>query len=175
MSVVDSATKAASAGSYVLQATSHTEPGISLLITEAPLDYVRAISSVRSPAAGATVVFVGTTRDNFAGKQVKSLSYSAYVPRAMRSMLAIAKDLLSKHDLQAISIQHRLGPVAIGEESIVIAVSAAHRTEGWRAGEEALELCKDRVEIWKLEKLEGEDGEGTYKANRDGKMGLRVD
>lgn len=72
---------------------------------------------------------------------------------------------------------HRLGEVPVGEDSIVIAVASVHRTEAWRAGEEALELCKERVEVWKLESFADEEGEGgaVWRANRDGKVGVRVD
>ena len=69
---------------------------------------------------------------------------------------------------------HRLGTVPIGEESVIIAVAAPHRQAAWRAGEEALELVKERVEIWKLEEFKGEDG-GVWKANRDGIAGVKLD
>ena len=67
---------------------------------------------------------------------------------------------------------HRLGTVPIGEESILIAVSSPHRQAAWRAGEEALEECKARVEVWKREEFEGEGG--VWRANRDGAMGEKV-
>ena len=72
-----------------------------------------------------------------------------------------------------IAIVHRLGNVPIGEESILVCVSTAHRTAAWRAGEEALELCKERVEVWKLEQFADEEG-GVWKANRDGTMGMKT-
>ena len=50
---------------------------------------------------------------------------------------------------------HRLGIVPIGEESILIAVSSPHRQAAWRAGEEALEECKEKVEVWKKEEFGG--------------------
>jgi len=160
----------------------HTEPGIHVALTHSPLSSDEAISFVKSPAAGAVVLFAGTTRNVFNDRRVLSLAYSSYQPRALRSMLAIARDLKSKHHLEAICMIHRLGDVPIGEESILIAVSTPHRKAAWLAGEEALELCKERVEVWKLERLAGtghggedEDGQATYKANRDGKMGVRTD
>ncbi|KAF4472776.1 molybdopterin synthase catalytic subunit [Fusarium albosuccineum] len=113
----------------------------------------------------------GTTRDNFAGKPVKELQYTAYHPLALRSMLAIAKGVLERHGLRGVAMVHRLGTVPIGEESILIAVSAPHRQAAWRAGEEALEECKAKVEVWKREEFEGE--EGVWRANRDGIMGQR--
>lgn len=88
-------------------------------------------------------------------------------------MLTISQSLLAKHSLQGVAMIHRLGTVPIGEESILIAVSAPHRQAAWKAGEEALEECKAKVEVWKREKFEGE--EGVWRANRDGAMGQRVE
>lgn len=114
----------------------------------------------------------GTTRDNFAGKPVRDLKYTAYQKLALKSMMEIAKSIYAKHSLKGIAMIHRLGTVPIGEESILIAVSSPHREAAWRAGEEALEECKSRVEIWKLEEFEGD--EGVWRANRDGAAGQRV-
>ena len=87
-------------------------------------------------------------------------------------MLAIAQDLSAKHGLKGIAMIHRLGTVPVAEESILIAVSSPHRKAAWRAGEEALEACKDRVEVWKREEFDG--GEGVWRANRDGARGERI-
>lgn len=88
--------------------------------------------------------------------------------------MSIARELQAKHEhLHAIAIVHRLGVVPVGEESVLIAVATPHRGAAWRAGEEALELVKDRVEVWKLEEFEGEEG-GVWRANRDGKEGVKV-
>ena len=87
-------------------------------------------------------------------------------------MLKLAKDVKSKHGLTGIALIHRLGIVPIGEESILIAVSSPHRQAAWRAGEEALEVCKEKVEVWKLEEFE--EGGGVWRANRDGQVGVKV-
>lgn len=116
----------------------------------------------------------GTTRDSFDGLPVKELQYSAYAPLALRTMLSIAQSIKAKHQLTAISVIHRLGVVPIGEESILIAVSSPHRQAAWRAGEEALEECKAKVEVWKLEEFGGE-GRGIWRANKDGVAGTPVD
>ncbi|RFU75837.1 molybdopterin synthase catalytic subunit [Trichoderma arundinaceum] len=168
-----------------------SEQGCYVGLTHAYLNIQDAIDKVRSPMAGAIVLFagwyswnilasalsnqksIGTTRDNFAGKPVKELQYTAYNKLALRTMMTICKDILSKHGLKGISMIHRLGTVPIGEESILIAVSSPHRQAAWRAGEEALEACKSRVEVWKKEEFEGE--EGVWRANRDGAMGQKMD
>ncbi|KAH7316628.1 Molybdopterin biosynthesis MoaE [Stachybotrys elegans] len=142
-------------------------------LTHDHLDAKQVMDRVRSPAAGAIVLFAGTTRDNFAGKPVKELQYTSYNTLALKTMMSICKDIFAKHGLKGIAMVHRLGAVPIGEESILIAVSSPHRQAAWRAGEEALEECKARVEVWKREEFEGE--EGVWRANRDGAMGQKVD
>ena len=88
-------------------------------------------------------------------------------------MASIAATVKAKYGLTRISMTHRLGVVPIMEESIVIAVSAPHRQAAWKAGEEALELCKEKVEVWKLEEFGGDEG-GIWRANRDGHCGNNV-
>lgn len=162
--------------------------GVHVELTHAHLDFTSVMNTVKSPKAGAIVLFagtsnrflplltdltclLGTTRDNFGGKPVKELQYSSYAPRALKTLFSIADATKSKHGLTAITMVHRLGVVPIGEESILIAVSSPHRQAAFRAGEEALEECKAKVEVWKLEEFGGEEG-GVWRANRDGAAGI---
>ncbi|KAK7731295.1 Molybdopterin synthase catalytic subunit [Botryosphaeria dothidea] len=101
------------------------------------------------------------------------LTYTSYAPLALTTLLGLARAVRAAHALTAVAVAHRLGTVPIGEESILIAVSAPHRQAAWRGGEEALEVCKEKVEIWKLEEFADEEG-GVWRANRDGAMGVRV-
>ncbi|KAK3397880.1 Molybdopterin biosynthesis MoaE [Sordaria brevicollis] len=156
------------------QPTEISENNIYVSLTHSPLDYTSTIDRVRSPEAGAIVIFAGTTRNNFNNLPVQHLSYTSYAPLALRTMLTICRSMVSKHGLKGIAMVHRLGVVPIGEESILIAVSSPHRQAAWRAGEEALEECKEKVEVWKREEFGGEEG-GVWRANRDGKIGVRVD
>jgi len=154
-------------------ATEYYETGIYAALTHNVLDAKAVMDKVCSPQCGAIVLFAGTTRDNFGGKEVKHLAYSSYEPLAIRTMTNIARELKAKHDVHSIAIIHRLGVVPIAEESILIAVSTPHRQAAWRAGEEALELVKERVEVWKLEEFGGDEG-GVWRANRDGHTGTKV-
>ncbi|KAI5295279.1 Molybdopterin synthase catalytic subunit, partial [Ascosphaera pollenicola] len=143
---------AGTAPATTLPQSVHLPQNIHVELTHQPLDPAKSISHIRHPSAGANVLFLGTTRDTFEGKHVVRLSYSAYIPMAMRSMIDIAKKAMEKWgDVKGISIVHRLGDVPVGEESIVVGVSSGHREAGWRAGEEVLEEIKKRVEIWKEE------------------------
>lgn len=131
-----------------------------------PLDIPAALRFTRSPSCGANVLFLGTTRDNFDNRPVSRLSYSAYPALALKSLFQIAEDVRVKHGLDKVYIAHRLGEVAIEEESIAVSVSSGHRGAGWRGAEEVLELVKKRAEIWKREWFE-DTGEGSWRANRD--------
>lgn len=150
-----------------------TTDNIHVELTPHDLDSLAATKFVRSPSAGATVLFIGTTRDSFNQLPVSSLAYTSYPPLAISTLFSIASKILSQHSCTKIAIIHKLGECPIGEESIVIAVSSPHRQAAWRAGEQALEETKEKAEIWKLERFEG--GEGVWRANRDGAMGVRVD
>jgi molybdopterin synthase catalytic subunit len=124
------------------------------------------LRSIRSPVAGANVLFLGTTRNSFDGRAVSRLSYSAYPALALRTLLEIAEHARSAHGLERVHVTHRLGVVEVEEESIAVAVSAAHRGPAWRGAEEILERCKHSVEIWKLEEFMGEES-GEWRANKD--------
>ncbi|KAL6713407.1 hypothetical protein ACLMJK_008872 [Lecanora helva] len=150
------------------------EQDVKVELTYQSLNTREIMESVKSPKAGAIVLFAGTTRDNFDGKNVAHLEYSAYIPRALQTMLSIAKQVKARHGLNIVSIVHRLGVVPIMDESILIAVSAPHRQAAWKGGEEALELCKEKVEVWKLEEFGGHEG-GVWRSNRDGVQVQEVD
>lgn len=155
------------------EAGKRTEGSIHVELTYESLDVASIVASVKSPKAGAVVLFAGTTRDNFQGKAVVDLKYTAYSRLALSTMLSICKQVQEKYSLTAVTMVHRLGTVPIGEESILIAVSAPHRQAAWQGGQYALEECKEKVEIWKLEEFGGKEG-GVWRANRDGAAGEPV-
>jgi molybdopterin synthase catalytic subunit len=135
-------------------------------VTYHPLDLNTTINRVRRPEAGAIVFFMGTTRVTTDDKGVANLSYTSYIPLALYNLSNIAHELSKTYKLCGIAIIHRLGEVAVGEESIHVAVSAPHRKEAWTAGQLALEECKNRVEVWKKEVFAG-NGESVWRANNE--------
>src|SRR5690554_3006808 len=140
-----------------------SKDNIHIHLTYSPLNILATLSHIRTPKAGALTSFIGTTRDTFDERAVATLHYTAYTPRALQTLYAVGKEVLEKHGLLGIAIVHRLGEVAVGEESVHVCVASAHRGEGWRGGEEALELVKERAEVWKREVFV--DGEGEWREN----------
>lgn len=123
-------------------------------IVDTPIDVYKLHEAVKHPQAGAVVLFSGITRDSFEGKHVKLLSYDCYKPRALRTLNEIAHKAETMPGVKGVALVHRIGEVPLSSESVVIAVAAAHRREGWDAGEWVLEEVKRQVEIWKQEVYE---------------------
>ena len=125
--------------------------GGAFLLSEEPLSVERVAGEVGSGDAGAIATFVGTTRARSRGRDVVRLEYEAYEGMAEAEMERIATELRERHDVIDIAIHHRVGPVEIGETSVVIAVSAAHRAAAFDACREAIDTLKQTVPLWKKE------------------------
>ena len=124
-------------------------------IIKTPIDIPSVLESVRDTSAGAIDIFIGTTRDHAEGKKVLTLEYEAYEPMAIRLMQDIAREAQSRWHVKKISIIHRVGTVDVGEASIVIAVSAEHRSESFDACRFIIDTVKKTVPIWKKEYFVG--------------------
>jgi molybdopterin converting factor subunit 1 len=120
-------------------------------LSDEPLSLDRAVDEVRDDEAGAIATFSGTTRVHSRDRTVTHLDYEAYEGMAERVMEEIADGLRARYELQAIAIHHRIGRVSIGETSVVIAVSAAHRQAALAACKDAIDELKERVPLWKKE------------------------
>lgn len=115
------------------------------------IDVAAIEASVRSPACGAVLVFVGTTRDSSDGRPVLRLEYEAYDKLAIAEMTAIASEIQARWADARCAMVHRIGLVPIGEASVVIAVATPHRGPCYEASRYAIEALKARVPIWKKE------------------------
>jgi len=124
---------------------------IRYVITPDPIDVGRVLSNVYHPDHGAAVAFVGTTREWTAGKRTVSLEYEAYAPMAEAALAEIGDEIAARWPGTLCAISHRTGTVGIGEISVVIAVSSAHRADSYEASRYAIERLKQKVPIWKKE------------------------
>lgn len=113
-----------------------------------PLSLESIASRVSDRAAGATVIFQGTTRE------VTRLEYEAYVEMAEDQMRSVLEAVAAKRGLCLIAAEHRIGTVPLGGASVVVAASAPHRAEAFDAAREAIDSIKDQVPIWKKEVVE---------------------
>jgi len=113
------------------------------------------VREVATDKAGAIATFTGTVRDNARGREVEHLEYEAYEGMAEQMMADLAQSLKAKYDIEEVAIHHRTGRVEIGQPSVVIAVSGAHRADALAACKEAIDTLKETVPLWKKEIYEG--------------------
>ena len=124
-------------------------------ITHDVLDVGAVTELVRHPGAGAIATFVGTTRDHTGNRRVLRLEYEAYRPMADEQLQRVADEMRDQWDLTGVAIHHRLGRLEIGEASLVVAVSSAHRQAAFEACHFSIDRIKQIVPIWKKEFFEG--------------------
>ncbi|MBK5232405.1 MAG: molybdenum cofactor biosynthesis protein MoaE [Thermoleophilia bacterium] len=126
--------------------------GIRARVTDQPLDLKSIAADAGDPAAGAVVIFQGVTRE------VPRLEYEAYVEMAEERIVAILVDCSKRFGLTGAIAEHRTGPVALGEPSVIVAVSSPHRGEAFAGAREAIDRIKAEAPVWKIEV--GTDGVG---------------
>jgi MoaE-MoaD fusion protein len=124
------------------------------LVTSEPLSGERLRRMVDDPEAGAVVIFEGVTRE------VPALEYEAYVEMAQARIEQILRRCAARHGLKAAVAEHRTGRVALGEASVIVAVSAGHREEAFAGAREAIDEIKAQAPIWKRE--DRGDGAGGW-------------
>lgn len=120
-------------------------------LTDQPIDVAAVRAAVAHTRMGAILVFDGVVRDNFEGRAVLGLEYEAYPALAVPVMEAIDAELRERWPEARLAMVHRVGRLALGESSVVIAVSAPHRDEAYAASRFAIEALKARVPVWKKE------------------------
>jgi molybdopterin synthase catalytic subunit len=125
-------------------------------VTAEPISAAVLAGRVRSSRAGAVATFEGVVRDHHAGKSVAFLEYEAYVPMAEKMLSEIAHEATARWPVEAIAVAHRTGRLEIGEASVAIAVSSAHRGDAFDALRYTIDELKARAPVWKRET--GPDG-----------------
>ena len=128
-----------------------------LSCTSEPLDLALASRWVITPACGAMVVFAGTVRDHAEGRTgVTLLEYEAYEEHVVPTMETVADAVRSRWpDVGRVVLWHRIGPLALTELAVVVAVSTPHRDEAFEAARWAIDEVKATAPIWKSEHHDG--------------------
>jgi molybdopterin synthase catalytic subunit len=126
-------------------------------VQDAPLSLQEVVDAVTRVSQGGLVTFTGVVRDHSKGKRVTRLEYEAYAPMAEKKLAEIGAEAQGKWPGTEVAVVHRVGVLQPGELAVVIAVSAPHRKEAFRACEHVIDRLKEDVPIWKKEFAE--DGE----------------
>lgn len=118
------------------------------------IDSEAVVGRLKRPADGAVVIFDGVVRDNTRGRRTLYLDYEAYESMALKQMDSLAVEARTRFEVRGVSIVHRLGRLEIGETSVLIMVTAAHRGAAFEACRWIIDTLKKTVPIWKKEYFE---------------------
>jgi molybdopterin synthase catalytic subunit len=124
------------------------------LVTSEPLDRDAIRALVLTPASGAVVLFEGVVRNHHQGHPVLRLEYEAYASMAERELAAVATEVRAEYatrEVHDVAAHHRTGLLEVGDVSLLVAVSAAHREDAFAAALRCVDRIKETVPVWKKE------------------------
>lgn len=121
-------------------------------VRDTPLSVDEVLAAVADPAAGGTVLFVGTVRDHDDDRAVTELGYSAH-PSAVEELRRVAEKVVADYPVRALAAVHRVGELAVGDAAVVVAVSCPHRGEAFEACRRLIDELKHTVPIWKHQRF----------------------
>jgi molybdopterin synthase catalytic subunit len=126
-------------------------------IVEIVREHIRAadlVAALKAPEDGAVAVFEGIARNHSGGRRTLYLEYEAYEPMALAKMRELGAAMREQFQVDRVALVHRLGRLEIGETSVFIGVSSAHRRAAFDACRFGIDTLKRTVPIWKKEFFE---------------------
>jgi len=129
-----------------------TRQSIRVSVGDRPIDAGALVAEVARPDSGGTVLFLGTVRDHSEGKVgVTHLEYEVYASQVEPKITEIVSEAGARWPILAVAVEHRSGRVDLGEASVGVAVSCAHRADAFAAARHIIDELKQRAPIWKKE------------------------
>jgi molybdopterin converting factor subunit 1 len=120
-------------------------------LTRHAIDTHSLIARLMTGAEGAVVTFEGTVRNNTKGRPTLYLDYECYESMALKTMAKLGQEIAGQFEIARIAMVHRLGRMLVGETSVAVIVTAAHRRAAFEAAMAGIDRLKKLVPIWKKE------------------------
>ena len=130
---------------------SGTGEPVTVWLDVAKIDADKLVTEAKRGEDGAVVVFDGIVRNHSRGRETWYLDYEAYTEMALKQMHALAVEARAKFGVRQVTIAHRLGRLEVGETSVLIVVTSAHRAQAFEACRWVIDTLKQTVPIWKKE------------------------
>jgi molybdopterin synthase catalytic subunit len=105
----------------------------------------------RTGDVGAVVTFSGICRDE--GGRLAGLELEHYPGMAESEIGAIAREAAGRWPLAAITVIHRHGRIAPGENIVLVVTASTHREAAFEAANFLMDFLKTRAPFWKKEHL----------------------
>jgi molybdopterin synthase catalytic subunit len=100
---------------------------------------------------GAVAVFIGTVRDLNEGAEVSKMTLEHYPGMTEKSLEEIIDQAKARWDIYEVLIIHRIGPLDIEDQIVLVAVTSAHRGEAFASCEFVMDYLKTLAPFWKKE------------------------
>jgi molybdopterin synthase catalytic subunit len=114
---------------------------------------IAALSKGRTDV-GAVVSFSGICRGSENGEPIAALTLEHYPGMAEAEIGRHADEALSRWPLQGLTIIHRFGRIAPGENIVLVVTASAHRQAAFEAAEFLMDYLKTNAPFWKREESE---------------------
>ncbi|MBN9218747.1 MAG: molybdenum cofactor biosynthesis protein MoaE [Mesorhizobium sp.] len=106
---------------------------------------------------GAVVTFSGLCRDEQGA--LSALELEHYPGMAEAEIGRIAAEALERWPLQGLTVIHRHGKIAPGENIVLVVAASAHRQAAFEAANFLMDYLKSRAPFWKKEhRVDGAEG-----------------
>ena len=115
------------------------------------------------PGVGAIVTFSGLCRDE--GGRLAALELEHYPGMAEAEIARIAEDAASRWPLAGLTVVHRTGMIAVGDDIVLVATASAHRGDAFAAATFIMDYLKTRAPFWKKEHPAGAEPGGWLAAH----------
>ena len=100
---------------------------------------------------GAVASFVGYVRDSNQDDGVTGMTLEHYPGMTEKALADICQRAQARWPLLGLTVIHRVGPLAPGEQIVLVAVASRHRDAAFEACRYLIDSIKDTVPIWKHE------------------------
>jgi molybdopterin synthase catalytic subunit len=139
---------------------------VTIRIQEADFDIAREISLLKKGQTdiGAVVSFSGICRGSEGEKPIAALTLEHYPGMAEAEIARHVETAMSRWPLSAVSVIHRFGRIAPGENIVLVLTASEHRQAAFSAAEFLMDYLKANAPFWKRE--ESADGTSWIEARR---------
>ena len=122
-------------------------------IQAADFDLAAEVAALRTgdTGVGAVASFVGTVRDSNDGSPVSDMELEHYPGMTERAIESMIDEAMRRFDIRAVRVVHRVGPLRVGDQIVLVAVTSAHRGQAFQACEFLMDYLKTQAPFWKKE------------------------
>ena len=117
-------------------------------VTDQPIEVSVHTAAVAGESSGAVVSFAGVVRNHDGGRPMLSIEYVGH-PTAQAVLARVVAEVTANSQVEAVAVSHRVGPLAVGDAALVVAVAGVHRAEAFSTAMLLVDEVKRQLPVWK--------------------------